>query len=91
MGSVDAFSRPCCGHTAWLWTANTGNESLYLRAVPLSTQLANAISNDGDALFPAMLLLQDRLAATFYSAIPALIVGYLYLCLVAIHQITSVE
>ncbi|WP_114785589.1 putative manganese transporter [Vibrio tetraodonis] len=52
--------------------------SLYISgAVPLSTQLANAISNDGDALFPAIALApRAALAATFYSAIPALIVGY---------------
>ncbi|CAM3616324.1 putative manganese transporter [Vibrio aquimaris] len=54
--------------------------SLYISgAVPLSTQLANAISNDGDALFPAIALApRAALAATFYSAIPALIVGYSY-------------
>ena len=54
--------------------------SLYISgAVPLSTQLANAISNDGDALFPAIALApRAALAATFYSAIPALIVGYTY-------------
>ena len=54
--------------------------SLYISgAVPLSTQLANAISNDGDALFPAIALApRAALVATFYSAIPALIVGYSY-------------
>ena len=54
--------------------------SLYISgAVPMSTQLANAISNDGDALFPAIALApRAALVATFYSAIPALIVGYGY-------------
>lgn len=54
--------------------------SLYLSgAVPLSAQLANAISNDGDALFPAIALApKAALVATFYSAIPAFIVGYGY-------------
>ncbi|SON48283.1 putative manganese transporter [Vibrio tapetis] len=54
--------------------------SMYLTgAVPFSTQIANAISNDGDALFPAIALApKAALAATFYSAIPALIVGYGY-------------
>jgi hypothetical protein len=48
-------------------------------AVPMSTQLANAISNDGDALFPAIALApQAAVVATFYSAVPALIVGYGY-------------
>ncbi|GAK84345.1 predicted manganese transporter 11 TMS [Vibrio ponticus] len=52
--------------------------SLYISgAAPLSAQLANAISNDGDALFPAIALApKAALVATFYSAIPALIVGY---------------
>ena len=54
--------------------------SLYISgAVPMSTQLANAISNDGDALFPAIALApKAALVATFYSAIPAFIVGYGY-------------
>jgi len=54
--------------------------SLYISgAVPMSTQLANAISNDGDALFPAIALApRAALAATFYSAFPAIIVGYAY-------------
>jgi hypothetical protein len=54
--------------------------SLYLAgAVPFSAQLGNAISNDGDALFPAMALApKAALLATFYSAIPALIVAYGY-------------
>lgn len=54
--------------------------SLYLTgAVPFSTQIANAISNDGDALFPAIALApKAALVATFYSAVPALVVGYGY-------------
>ncbi|RJX70198.1 hypothetical protein DZ860_13665 [Vibrio sinensis] len=54
--------------------------SLYISgAVPLSAQLANSISNDGDALFPAIALApKAALVATFYSAVPALIVGYGY-------------
>lgn len=52
--------------------------SLYISgAAPLSAQLANSISNDGDALFPAIALApKAALVATIYSAIPALIVGY---------------
>lgn len=52
--------------------------SLYLAgAIPLSAQLANAIANDGDALFPAIALApRAALLATIYSAIPALLVGY---------------
>ncbi|MCZ4295093.1 putative manganese transporter [Vibrio sinaloensis] len=54
--------------------------SLYIAGVaPLSAQLANAISNDGDALFPAIALApKAALVATVYSAIPAFIVGYGY-------------
>jgi hypothetical protein len=52
--------------------------SLYLAgSVPLSAQLGNAISNDGDALFPAIAVApKAALAATIYSAIPAFVVGY---------------
>ncbi|MGV2871994.1 putative manganese transporter [Colwellia sp. E150_009] len=54
--------------------------SLYLSgAIPLSTQIGNAISNDGDALFPAIALSPKvALFATVYSSIPALIVAYSY-------------
>lgn len=52
--------------------------TLYLTgAVPLSTQLGNAIGNDGDALFPAMAMApKAALVATVYTAIPALLVAY---------------
>ncbi|WP_112478215.1 putative manganese transporter [Vibrio variabilis] len=54
--------------------------SLYLGGVmPMSAQISNALSNDGDALFPAIALApKAALVATFYSALPALIVGYGY-------------
>lgn len=46
-------------------------------AIPLSAQLANAISNDGDALFPAVAIApKASLIATLYTAIPAIFVGY---------------
>ena len=52
--------------------------SLYLAGiVPLSAQLGNAISNDGDALFPAIAMApKTAILATAYSAIPALLVAY---------------
>lgn len=52
--------------------------SLYLAgAIPLSAQLGNAISNDGDALFPAIALApRAAIVATLYSALPALAIGY---------------
>ena len=54
--------------------------TLYLNGViPFSAQLANAISNDGDALFPAIAISpKAAIIATAYSAVPALIVGYGY-------------
>ncbi|MFC3032052.1 putative manganese transporter [Pseudoalteromonas fenneropenaei] len=52
--------------------------SLYLQGiVPFSALAANAISNDGDALFPAIAMApKAALQATIYSTIPAAIVGY---------------
>ena len=52
--------------------------SLYLTGViPLSAQLGNAISNDGDALFPAIALApKAAILATIYSTIPALLIAY---------------
>jgi hypothetical protein len=52
--------------------------SLYLTGViPIGALLANAISNDGDALFPAIALApKAAIVATLYTGIPALIVGY---------------
>lgn len=54
--------------------------SLYLSgSIPLSAQLGNAISNDGDALFPAIAMAPKMaIVATIYSAIPAIIVAYGY-------------
>ena len=50
--------------------------------VPLSAQIANAISNDGDALFPALAVAPKAgIIATLYSTIPALIIGYGFLLL----------
>jgi MYXO-CTERM domain-containing protein len=52
--------------------------TLYLAgSIPLSAQLGNAISNDGDALFPALAVARAAaIRATVYSAVPALVVGY---------------
>jgi len=52
--------------------------TLYLTgAIPISALFANAISNDGDALFPAIALApKAAIVATLYTGIPALIVGY---------------
>ena len=52
--------------------------SLYLTGVvPLSAQIGNTISNDGDALFPAIAIApKAAVLATLYSAIPALLLSY---------------
>ena len=57
--------------------------SFYLNGtIPLSAEIGNAISNDGDALFPAIALApKAAIFATLYSAIPALIVAYGYMFL----------
>ena len=48
--------------------------------IPLSAELGNAISNDGDALFPAIALApKAAVVATIYSALPAIIVAYSYM------------
>tara|TARA_B100001057_G_scaffold301130_1_gene301330 strand:- start:1490 stop:2653 length:1164 start_codon:yes stop_codon:yes gene_type:complete len=50
--------------------------------IPLSAEIGNAISNDGDALFPAIALApKAAIIATLYSGIPAIIVAYSYMFL----------
>ncbi|TCP41284.1 putative manganese transporter [Rhodovulum marinum] len=52
--------------------------TLYINgALPFSALIGNAISNDGDALFPAIAINpRAALLATAYSTVPALIVAY---------------
>ncbi|TMO63171.1 putative manganese transporter [Pseudoalteromonas aurantia] len=52
--------------------------TLYIQGIiPFSALAGNAISNDGDALFPAIAMApKAAILATCYSAIPALGVGY---------------
>jgi hypothetical protein len=52
--------------------------TLYINGVvPFAALIGNVISNDGDALFPAIALdPKAAIVATLYSAIPALIVAY---------------
>ena len=48
--------------------------------IPLSAEIGNAISNDGDALFPAIALApKAAIIATLYSAVPAIIIAYGYM------------
>jgi hypothetical protein len=55
--------------------------TMYLQGlIPFSAQLGNAISNDGDALFPAIAVAPKvSIIATIYTAIPALIIAYGYM------------
>ena len=47
-------------------------------AIPFSALTANAISQDGDALFPLMAIdMKAAIVATIYTTIPALVVGIL--------------
>jgi hypothetical protein len=57
--------------------------TFYLNGIiPLSAEIGNAISNDGDALFPAIALApKAAIIATLYSAIPAFIFAYGYMFL----------
>lgn len=57
--------------------------TLYLNGlIPLAALLANAISNDGDALFPAIAVApKTAIIATLYGTVPALMVGYGWLFL----------
>ena len=52
--------------------------TMYLSGIiPLSAQIGNALSNDGDALFPAIAIAPKvAIVATLYSAVPAIIIAY---------------
>lgn len=54
--------------------------TLYINGlIPLSAQVANAISNDGDALFPAIAIApKAAIFATLYSGLPAVLIGYVF-------------
>lgn len=62
---------PGCGPQIMITTLYIGGH------VPMAAQIGNAISNDGDALFPAIAISpKAAILATLYSAIPAVIVAY---------------
>ncbi len=54
--------------------------TLYINGlIPFAALIGNAISNDGDALFPAIALNpKAAVVATIYSAVPAMIVAYTF-------------
>ncbi len=57
--------------------------TLYINGlIPFAALVGNAISNDGDALFPAIALNpRAAVVATLYSAVPAVVVAYGFLFL----------
>lgn len=69
---------PGCGPQIMITTLYVGGH------IPMAAQIGNAISNDGDALFPAMAISpRAAILATVYSAIPAIIVAYAWYFLVS--------
>ena len=63
---------PGCGPQIIFATLYASNQ------IPFSALVANAISQDGDALFPLMAIdMKAAIIATIYTTIPALIVGML--------------
>ncbi|MBU2361168.1 MAG: putative manganese transporter, partial [Alphaproteobacteria bacterium] len=62
---------PGCGPQVLVTTLYAGG------LIPFAALMGNAISNDGDALFPAIAL-DPRAAvrATLYSSVPAIILAY---------------
>ena len=58
--------------------------SMYVSGqIPMSAQIGNSISNDGDALFPAIAIsAKAAIVATLYSAIPAIFIAYLWYYLI---------
>ena len=58
--------------------------SMYVSGqIPMSAQIGNSISNDGDALFPAIAIsAKAAIIATLYSAIPAIFIAYLWFYLI---------
>lgn len=69
---------PGCGPQILITTLYIGGH------VPMAAQIGNAISNDGDALFPAIVISpKAAILATLYSGIPAVIVSYAWYYLVS--------
>jgi hypothetical protein len=58
--------------------------SMYVSGqLPMSAQIGNSISNDGDALFPAIAIsAKVAIIATLYSAVPAIFIAYLWYYLI---------
>ena len=64
-------SLPGCGPQVLVTTLHLSG------IIPLSAQIGNALSNDDDALFPAIAIAPKvAIVATLYSAVPAIILAY---------------
>jgi len=69
---------PGCGPQIMITSMYVGGQ------LPMSAQIGNSISNDGDALFPAIAIApKAAILATLYSAIPALVIAYFWYYFVA--------
>jgi hypothetical protein len=69
---------PGCGPQILITTLYIGGH------IPMAAQIGNAISNDGDALFPAIVISpKAAILATLYSGVPAVIVAYAWYYLVS--------
>ena len=69
---------PGCGPQIMITSMYVGGQ------LPMSAQIGNSISNDGDALFPAIAISpKAAILATLYSAIPALVIAYFWYYFVA--------
>ena len=58
--------------------------SMYVSGqLPMSAQIGNSISNNGDALFPAIAIsAKAAIIATLYSSVPAIFIAYLWYYLI---------
>jgi len=69
---------PGCGPQIMITSMYVGGQ------LPMSAQIGNSISSDGDALFPAIAIApKAAILATLYSAIPALVIAYFWYYFVA--------
>ena len=82
MVTVCALDCNIVGFFTWMWTTNCSHNFLLKWFYSIVAEIGNAISNDGDALFPAIALApKAAIIATLYSAIPAFIFAYGYMFL----------
>ena len=77
MGDFHTADRSAARLPSWMRPAGFGHHQYLAGLVPLSAQIGNTISNDGDALFPAIAIAPKvAIVATLYSAVPAIMIAY---------------